>query len=105
MPSYSLLIYPTTFEETGNVKYYNMDLNKGPLNEMRFTNTYTKSTVKTTKSTRPSESSPNTTAVESTQTGDSSSLSLWLALLAVSAAGVIGTGAYSKKKRSAKKIK
>ena len=63
---------------------------------MHFTNTYTKST------TEPADSEPNTDATTSPQTGDNSNLALWLALLAVSAAGVIGTGVYSKRRRSAK---
>ena len=36
------------------------------------------------------------------QTGDNSNLTLWFALLAVSAAGVIGTGVYSKRRRSSR---
>ena len=51
---------------------------------------------------KPTESNPDTGTGKSPQTGDNSKLTLWLALLAVSAAGVIGAGVYSKKKRSAK---
>ncbi len=39
------------------------------------------------------------TEKDSPQTGDNSNLTLWLALFAVSAAGVIGTGVYSKRRR------
>ena len=37
---------------------------------------------------------------ENPNTGDNSHLTLWFALLAVSAAGVIGTGVHSKRRRS-----
>ena len=39
---------------------------------------------------------------KSPQTGDNSHMALWIALLFVSGAGVIGTTVYGKKKRSAK---
>lgn len=42
------------------------------------------------------------TETDSVQTGDNSNPTLWLALLGVSAAGVIGTGMYSKRKKGAR---
>ena len=83
-PEYTVLILPATCEETENGKYYDLDWDATPLDEMSFTNTYTKSTTK--------PASP--------QTGDNSNLTLWVALLVVSAAGVIGTCVYSKRRRS-----
>ena len=96
-PGYTVLIYPTLYEETGDGgKVYRPDWSKDPLEQMSFTNTYTKST------TRPSENGTNTGTVSSPQTGDNSSLAVWFALLAVSAAGVMGAGVYSKRRRSSR---
>ena len=83
-PEYTVLILPATCEETENGKYYDLDWDATPLDEMSFTNTYTKSTTK--------PASP--------QTGDNSNPALWFALFAVSVAGVIGTCVYSKRRRS-----
>ena len=86
-----MLILPAISEETDDGVYYDIDWDaidwEEPQSEdMRFTNTYTKSTTE-----------PGTP-----DTGDNGNLTLWLALLAVSAAGVIGTGVYSKRRRSVK---
>lgn len=81
-PEYTVLILPATCEETENGMYYDLEWDADPVDQMSFTNTYTKST--------------------SPQTGDNSNLTLWFALLAVSAAGVIGTGVYSKRRSSAR---
>ena len=86
---YTVLILPAICEETDDGVRYDIDWEEidwenGPLDEMRFTNTYTKSTTK-----------PGTP-----ETGDNSNLTLWVALLVVSAAGVIGTCVYSKRRRS-----
>ena len=88
----SLQIYPVT---VSNGKYYS-DENASPVKQMLFTNTYTKSTYK------PSENGTNTVTVTSPQTGDNSNLAVWFALLAVSAAGVMGAGVYSKRRRSSR---
>ena len=85
-PEYTVLILPATCEETENGKYYDLDWDATPLDEMSFTNTYTKSTTK--------PASP--------QTGDNSNPALWFALFAVSVAGVIGTCVYSKRRRSSR---
>ena len=96
-PGYTVLIYPTLYEETGDGgKVYRPDWSNDPLNQMSFTNTYTKSTY------RPSENGTNTGTVSSPQTGDNSNLAVWFALLAVSAAGVMGAGVYSKRRRSSR---
>ena len=88
---YTVLILPAICEETDDGVRYDIDWEEidwenGPLDEMRFTNTYTKSTTK-----------PATP-----ETGDNSNFGLWFALLAISAAGIIGTGVYSKFRRSSR---
>lgn len=45
---------------------------------------------------------PDTGTTTSPQTGDNSNLTVWFALLAVSAAGVMGVGVYSKRRRSSR---
>ena len=82
----TVLILPATCEEDDDGMYYDLEWDADPMDQMSFTNTYTKS------ATEPPENNP--------ATGDNSQLALWLALLAVSAAGVIGTGVYSKRRRS-----
>ena len=81
----TVLILPVICEEADDGMYYDLDWEANPVDRMTFTNTYTKSA-------QPAENNPNT--------GDSSNLTLWFALLAVSAAGVIGTGVHSKRRRS-----
>ena len=85
-PEYTVLILPATCEETENGKYYDLEWDADPVDQMSFTNTYTKSTTK--------PASP--------QTGDNSNPALWFALFAVSVAGVIGTCAYCKRRRSSR---
>ena len=85
-PEYTVLILPATCEETENGMYYDLEWDADPVDQMSFTNTYTKSTTK--------PASP--------QTGDNSNLTLWVALLVASAAGVIGTCVYSKRRRSSR---
>ena len=81
----TVLILPVICEEADDGMYYDLDWEANPVDRMTFTNTYTKSA-------QPAENNPNT--------GDNSHLTLWFALLAVSAAGVIGTGVHSKRRRS-----
>lgn len=81
----TVLILPVICEEADDGMYYDLDWEANPVDRMTFTNTYTKSA-------QPAENNPNT--------GDSSNLTLWFALLAVSAAGVISTGVHSKRRRS-----
>ena len=50
-------------------------------------------------SSKPTENNPNTGAPDSPQTGDNSMMGLWIALLFVSGAGVVGTTIYSRKKK------
>ena len=94
-PEYTVLILPATCEETENGVYYDLDWDADPLDHMSFTNTYTKSTTEPTEPSKPTEPTTNIPS-----TGDNSNPALWLALLAVSAAGVIGTGVHSKRRRS-----
>ena len=93
---YILYIYPTVCEEDDDGVYYSINWNAGSVERMTFTNTYTKSTYK------PSENGTSTGTVTSPQTGDNSNLAVWFALLAVSAAGVMGAGVYSKRRRSSR---
>ena len=93
---YILYIYPTVCEEDDDGVYYSINWNAGSVERMTFTNTYTKSTYK------PSENGTSTGTVTSPQTGDNSNLAVWFALLAVSAAGVVGAGVYSKRRRSSR---
>ena len=64
------------------------------------TTVYAHWTKKTTSG--PSGSGSNTGTVSSPQTGDNSSLTVWFALLAVLAAGVMGAGVYSNRRRSSR---
>ena len=50
--------------------------------------------------TTPVETKPDTGAMTSPATGDNSHMALWIALLFMSGAGVIGTTVYGKKKRA-----
>ena len=96
-PENTVLIFPATCKNTddGGV-YYNMVDRADPVERMTFTNIYTKNTA------RPSENGTNTGTVSSPQTGDNSSLTVWFALLAVLAAGVMGAGVYSNRRRSSR---
>lgn len=87
---YSLLIYPSYIMDNG---LFALDMNAGTVDQMTFTNTYTKSVA------APADSNSNNGAAANIRTGDDSSLALWLALLAVSAAGLIGTGVYSRRRK------
>lgn len=91
-------------DDAGNyyIDWDTIDWENDPMDEIRFTNTYTKTVTEPTETTKPTESNPNTGATTSPQTGDNSNLILWLALLAVSAAGVIGTGVYCKRRRNSR---
>ena len=101
-PEYTVVILPATCEETDNGVYYDLDWEADPLDEMSFTNIYTKSTTKPTESTKPTTNNTNTGVTTSVQTGDNSNLMLWLVLFAVSAIGAIGTGVYNKRRRNSR---
>ena len=89
----TVLILPVICEEGDDGVYYDLDWNADPLDEMTFTNTYTKNTVPPEDPTPPENP---------TNTGDNSNSAPWLALLAVSAAGMIGTGVYSNRRRDSR---
>ena len=102
---YTMLILPATCKETDDGVYYDLDWEAESLDEMSFTNIYTKSTTKPaepTESTRPTTNNTNTGVTTSVQTGDNSNLMLWLVLFAVSAIGAIGTGVYNKRRRNSR---
>ena len=106
-PAYSVQVYTTIVEDSDNGPYYQINYTD-PQDKMSFTNIYTKSTTeptettKPTGTTKPTSNTQTTNATTSVQTGDNSNLMLWLVLLAVSAAGVIGTGVYSRRRRSSR---
>ena len=88
---FAVLVLPALCEETDDGVRYDIDWEaidweNLQSEDMHFTNTYTKSTTE-----------PGTP-----KTGDNSNFALWLALFAVSAAGVIGAGVYSRRRRSTK---
>ena len=57
-------------------------------------------TVPDDDSTEYTETVTNNDVTDSPDTGDNSSTALWIVLFAVSAAGVVGTGVYSRRKRN-----
>ena len=104
---YTVLILPAISVETDDGVRYDIDWDaidwEAPQSEdMRFTNIYTKSTTQPAEPTQPEESNPNAGTTTSPQTGDNSNLFLWIALLFAGGFGVIGTGVYSKRRRSTK---
>ena len=110
-PEYTVLIFLATCEKTDNGMFYSMVDGANAVARMIFTNTYTYSAPARDTATiviggekegnKPVEENPNTGALDNVpQTGGGSSLTLWFALLAISAAGVIGTGVYCKRRRS-----
>ena len=85
---FAVLVLPALCEETDDGVRYDIDWDaidwEAPQSEdMRFTNTYTKSTAK-----------PGTP-----ETGDNSNPALWFALLAVSGVGAAGAAIYSRKRK------
>ena len=88
---FAVLVLPALCEETDDGVRYDIDWEaidweNLQSEDMHFTNIYAKSTTE-----------PGTP-----KTGDNSNFALWLALFAVSAAGVIGAGVYSRRRRSTK---
>ena len=93
-------ILPTICEKTENGMFYQIEDGAYEVDSMSFTNTYTKSVSVTTKPTDPTKDNSNTGTKKNVETGDSSNLALWFALLAVSTVGVIGTTVYNKRRRN-----
>lgn len=104
--TYSVLILPTTSEEMEVGVHYSLQWEADPVEQMHFTNTYTKTVTEPTQPTpQPTEPTPQPTEptqTESPKTGDGRNLTLWFVLLGVSAAGVIGTGVYGKRRKSSR---
>lgn len=90
----SVLIFPATLVTSDNGSYYEIPDDVYAVPQMSFINTYTKSIAKTTDSNSKNGTTTNV------QTGDNSNFALWFVLFAVSAAGVIATGVYSRRRRS-----
>lgn len=94
-------IYPTIYEEDGDGgRYYKPDFDEGSRDKMTFKNTYTKSAPEETSNPDDATSGPDTTSLP--QTGDSSNLTGWLILLAVSAAAAAGAVVYSRRRKNAR---
>ncbi|MGE9883566.1 InlB B-repeat-containing protein [Blautia obeum] len=93
---YTVIVVPAVRDDAGNysIDWDAIDWDAEQLNEMSFTNIYTKSIAKTTDSNSKNGTTTNV------QTGDNSNFALWFVLFAVSAAGVIATGVYSRRRRS-----
>ena len=108
-----VLISPTNYEDTGDGNRYYIPTEEWE-GKMTFTNTYTKSTTETPvpsesakpsvspEPTNPGKATPAPDVTDLPKTGDSSNLTGWLALLAVSAAAVAGVFAYSRRRNSAR---
>lgn len=94
LPPSSMLIFPAILVPSENGSYYEIPDDAYAVDQMSFTNTYTKSVAKTTDSNSKNGTTTNM------QTGDNSNLALWFVLLAVSAVAVIFTGVYSRRRRS-----
>lgn len=93
--AYKLIIYPVICNGT----QYEIDWEAKPLEKMTFTNTYTKSA---SEPTNPDETSPDADVSALPKTGDSSNLTGWLILLAVSAVAVAGAVVYSRRRKNAR---
>lgn len=94
-------VYPTEYK---NGEYIPLDSN--PPKEMTFTDTYTKSEPEVTPvpsdPTNPGEDTSAPDVTNLPKTGDSSNLTGWLILLAVSAAAVAGAAVYSRRRKNAR---
>ena len=93
--NYKLIILPVVCEGT----QYAINWEAKPLEEMTFTNTYTKSA---SEPTNPDDASSDANVSALPKTGDSSNLTGWLILLAVSAAAVAGVVVYSRRRKNAR---
>lgn len=87
-------VYPTEYK---NGEYSPLDSN--PPKEMTFTNTYTKSASEPTD---PDETSSDANVSALPKTGDSSNLTGWLILLAVSAAAAAGAVVHGRRRKNAR---
>ena len=99
-PGNTISIYPTGFEESDDGgRFYYPDWDKNPVSKMTFTNTYTKSVAEPSGNEGTTNGDSKTDADTNPKTGDDSNLTLWLTLLALSAAGAGGTCMYSRRRR------
>ena len=92
----NLFIFPAYKKGTE----YGYDWNTAPLDQMTFKNTYTKTATEVTPDPDDASSDANVSALP--KTGDSSNLTGWLILLAVSAAAVAGAVVYSRRRKNAR---
>lgn len=93
--NYELIILPVICNGT----QYEIDWEAEPLDQMTFTNIYTKSEADPSN---PDDATPGPDTTSLPQTGDSSNLTGWLILLAVSAAAVAGAVVYSRRRKNAR---
>ena len=96
---YSVNIFPAKYEKSENGIFYSINEGEKPVDNMRFQNTYTKST------TNPSDPEGTTNgdaenADKNAKTGDDTNLALWLALMLLSGAGITSTAVYTRRKRT-----
>ena len=92
-------IFPAKYEKSENGIFYSINEGEKPVDNMRFQNTYTKST------TNPSDPEGTTNgdaenADKNANTGDDTNLALWLALMLLSGAGITSTAVYTRRKRT-----
>lgn len=99
----SLLILPAEYYETDNGGYYEMVDGADAVDNMTFTNTYTKSAADSSESedttNGDTDNESEIAAEDSAKTGDNTNLSLLIALMLLSAAGITGTAVYTRRKR------
>ena len=79
------------YDENAELDYNN------PIEEIGFTNSY--SAKKPVVSSEPTEPTKPDDTIKSPQTGDTSNMILWIALLLVSGSAAIGTTVVSRKKK------
>lgn len=71
-----------------------------PAEKITFTNTYTENETETVPTPTPTPTPAPQKPAELPKTGDNAMIGLWIALLFVSGAGVVGTTVFSRKRRS-----
>ena len=94
--AYELSIFPAYKKGTE----YDYDWDAAPLNQMTFKNTYTKTATEVTPD--PDETGSNADVSALPKTGDSSSLTGWLILLAVAAAAMAGVVVHGRRRKNAR---
>ncbi|MDO4486449.1 MAG: hypothetical protein Q4C46_07680 [Bacillota bacterium] len=97
-----MAIFPATLITSENGSYYEIPDGAYEVKELTFTNTYTKSVAEPSGNEGTTNGDSKNDADTNPKTGDDSNLTLWLTLLALSAAGAGGTCVYSRRRRSSR---